>query len=321
MQELKDKLQIDTTYTKLYRKKKEPEEMNHVKDNIFLQKGYNYQADVLHLPTDSFGYSKLLIVLDLADDSFDIEKMKDSEAPDLTLTAYKRMLSRKIISIPKASMTTDGASSFKSVFKDFLFDNGVHHKTTRAGRHKSMASIDNLCRQLGDLFNGAMNAQELKTKKPSKAWTKHIDLVRIELNKFRRKKLPDDITTYDYPVFDPTKEETTQTLKNYDIDMKKLGISNSDIKFKLIRQKYKVGDLVNILLSEPEDILGKKQPTKNFRMGDVRLSREKYRVKSVVYFAGNPPYRYLLDALENASAKVKNRVKDVSFQESEMRQV
>ena len=95
MQELKDKLQIDTTYTKLYRKKKEPEEMNHVKDNIFLQKGYNYQADVLHLPTDSFGYSKLLIVLDLADDSFDIEKMKDSEAPDLTLTAYKRMLSRK----------------------------------------------------------------------------------------------------------------------------------------------------------------------------------------------------------------------------------
>ena len=109
--------------------------MNHVKDNIFLQKGYNYQADVLHLPTDSFGYSKLLIVLDLADDSFDIEKMKDSEAPDLTLTAYTRMLSRKIIPIPKASMTTDGASSFTSAFNDFLFDNGVHHKTTRAGRH------------------------------------------------------------------------------------------------------------------------------------------------------------------------------------------
>ena len=171
MQELKDKLQIDTTYTKLYRKKKEPEEMNHVKDNIFLQKGYNYQADVLHLPTDSFGYSKLLIVLDLADDSFDIEKMKDSEAPDLTLTAYKRMLSRKIISIPKASMTTDGASSFKSVFDDFLFDNGVHHKTTRAGRHRQMQNIDNLCRQLGDLFNGAMNAQEIKTGKTSKAWT------------------------------------------------------------------------------------------------------------------------------------------------------
>ena len=103
--------------------------------------------------------------------------------------------------------------------------------------------------------------------------------------------------------------------------MKKLGISNSDIKFKLIRQKYKVGDLVNILLSEPEDILGKKQPTKNFRMGDVRLSREKYRVKSVVYFAGNPPYRYILEALENASGRIKNRVLDVRFQESEMRQI
>jgi len=321
MQEIKDKLHIDTTYTKLYRKKTGTTETNHVKDNIFLQKGFNYQADILHLPTDLFGYSKLLIVLDLADDSFDIEKMKDSEAPDLTLTAYKRMLSRKIISIPKASMTTDGASSFKSVFDDFLFDNGVHHKTTRAGRHRQMQNIDNLCRELGSLFNGAMNAQEIKTGKTSKAWTKHIDLVRIELNKFRRKKLPDDITTFDYPIFDPTKEEPTQTLKNYVIDMKKLGVSNSDKKFKLIKQKYKVGDLVNILLSEPEDALGKKQSTKNFRVGDTRLSREKYRVVSVIYFAGNPPYRYILEALENASGRTKNRIKDVSFQESDMKTI
>ena len=77
---------------------------------------------------------------------------------------------------------------------------------------------------------------------------------------------------------------------------------------------------MNILLSEPEDILGKKQPTNNFRMGDVRLSREKYRVKSIIYYAGNPPYRYLLEALDGASAKVKKRVLDVSFQESEMKQ-
>ena len=320
MQEIKDKLGIDDTFTKLYRKKKEPDEMNHVKDNIYLQKGYNFQADVLHLPKDNFGYSKLLIVLDLADDSFDIEKMRDSETADQTLKAYKRMLNRKITSIPKASMTTDGASSFKSEFNDFLFENGVHHRTTRAGRHRQMQNIDNLCRQLGDLFNGAMNAQELKTKKPSKAWTKYIDLVRIELNKFRRKKLPDDITTYEYPIFDPTKGEPTQTLKNYDIDMKKLGVSNSDKTFKLIKQKFKVGDLVNILLSEPEDILGKKQPTNNFRMGDVRLSREKYRVKSIIYYAGNPPYRYILEALDNASSRIKKRVLDVSFQESEMKQ-
>ena len=184
-----------------------------------------------------------------------------------------------------------------------------------------MQNIDNLCRELGSLFNGAMNAQEIKTGKTSKAWTKHIDLVRIELNKFRRKKLPDDITTFEYPVFDPTKKETTKILKNYDIDMKKLGVSNSDTKFKLIKQKYKVGDLVNILLSEPEDALGKKQSTKNFRVGDTRISREKYIVKSVIYFAGNPPYRYLLEALDGASSRTKIRIKEVSFQESEMRQI
>ena len=44
MQEIKEKLQIDTTYTELYRKENEPEKMNHIKDNFFLKKGYNYQA-------------------------------------------------------------------------------------------------------------------------------------------------------------------------------------------------------------------------------------------------------------------------------------
>jgi hypothetical protein len=33
-------------------------------------------ADILHLPTDTFGFNKLLVVVDLATNAFDIEKMK-----------------------------------------------------------------------------------------------------------------------------------------------------------------------------------------------------------------------------------------------------
>ena len=328
MQELKNSLNIDNTYSKLYRKTKKTGDMNHVKENIYLQKGYNYQADILHLPTDKFGWSKLLIVVDMADDSFDIEKMKDSEAADLTLSAYKRMLDRKdpYISIPLASLTTDGASSFGASFHSYLKDNGVRHKVTRAGRHKQMANIDNLCRQLGDLFNGAMNAVESKSKKMSRAWTQHIATVRTELNYIRTKSLPRDITTVNYNIFDPTISNKAASLSDYDIiDTEALGLKPEIFKVK--KPKYKIGDEVNIMLSEPEDALGNKQSTKVFRMGDFRVSEEKYTVRSVLYYAGVASYRYLLDAPAYVSGptgkynKIKKRVEDVSFTEDEMKQL
>jgi len=55
MKAIKNSFNIDDTYKKLYRRQKLPaSQQNHVKDNAFLVKGYNYMADVLHLPVDSF---------------------------------------------------------------------------------------------------------------------------------------------------------------------------------------------------------------------------------------------------------------------------
>ena len=31
-------------------------------------------ADILHLPTDKFGFNKLLVIVDIGSDDFDIEK-------------------------------------------------------------------------------------------------------------------------------------------------------------------------------------------------------------------------------------------------------
>ena len=68
-----------------------------------------------------------------------------------------------------------------------------------------------------------------------------------------------------------------------------------------IKPKYKVGDLVNVLLEEPQTILGKKQPTKNFRMGDLRLEKKKRKVLKLLYYSGPNHYRYLIEGLPNAS--------------------
>jgi hypothetical protein len=305
MKALKQNLGIDETYTKLYRRPTAlpASEQTRVKDNVFLVKGYNYMGDILHLPTDAFGYCKLLVVCDIADDSCDFEKMKDSESAPETLRAFKRMLERGVLSLPKASLTTDGGSGFKGEFHKFLYDNVIDHRVARVGRHHQLSNVDNLCRQLGEIFHGIMNAKEEQTGKQSKKWVYAIDTVRDQLNAYRQKKLPKDITTYQYPIFDPTVEpkKSVKKVKGRGLEEDIQSYPTDGVKYKMIKPKFKVGDMVNVLLQEPVNALGKKHVDKRFRMGDYRLSKKKYRVSQVLYYSGNPPYRYLIEGLPNAS--------------------
>jgi len=296
---LKQSFGIDDTFTKSYRRPTRADEMTKVKEQIPLIEGYNQMIDVLHLPTDKFGYNKLLVVVDIATDAFDIEKMK-GETGDESLVAFNRILKRGIVKFPYASILTDGGSSFKGNFHKFLYERGVNHRVARPGRHHQLSNVDNLCRQLGDIFNGIMNKKEAETGKVSKAWTHAIDDVRDKLNAYRRSrgmKMPKDITTYEYPIFDNLEEakmknENKKSLKYLDDEEK---------EYKVINPKYKVGDLVNVLLEEPRTVNDKKQPTKNFRMGDLRLEKKKRKIIKVLYYNGPNPYRYLIEGLPNAS--------------------
>ena len=306
MKALKNSFQIDDTYTKLYRRPTRADEMTKVKDQIPLVEGYNEMIDILHLPTDKFGYNKLLVIVDIATDAFDIEKMR-GESVDETLTAFHKIMKRGIIKFPYASVLTDGGSSFKGYFHKYLYDRGVNHRTARVGRHKQLSNVDSLCRQLGDVFNGIMNKKEAETGKQSKAWTHAIDEVREKLNVYRKKrgkKLPKDITTHEYPIFDntvPKMKFKTKREKGGDLkqDLEKFPIEEQI--YTQIKPKYKVGDLVNVLLEEPRTMLDKKQPTKNFRMGDLRLEKKKRKITNVLYYNGPNPYRYLIEGLPNAS--------------------
>ena len=132
-----------------------------------------------------------------------------------------------------------------------------------------------------------------------------IDDVRTKLNSYRRSrgvKIPKDITTYEYPIFDNLVPKI-KTIKRKGGDIKE-DINNfqtDEQEYKIINPKFKVGELVNVLLEEPQTILGKKQPTKNFRMGDLRLEKKKRKILKVLYYSGPNPYRYLIQGLPNAS--------------------
>jgi len=72
MKALLQGLNINEKFTNVSREKRS---FNTIKHNIPLIANYNYMADLLFLPTASFGYKYLLVMVDLATDEFDIEQI------------------------------------------------------------------------------------------------------------------------------------------------------------------------------------------------------------------------------------------------------
>lgn len=285
-------LNINETYTK---PSKKPKEFTKVRDNVPLIEHYNYMSDILFLPETKEKYKYCLVVVDLANGEFDIEPLRTKEA-DETKKAILSMFKRSYIKKPYASIQTDGGKEFKGSMDKWMYDESIFHKETVPDRHSQMSVVESLNKQLGRLFNGYMNGVEAKTGKQYNEWTDVIDKVREELNKIRKKNLPKDWTTYDYPDPDFDKES-----------------------------KFKVGDVVYYKLEVPRNMLGHKQSTKNFREGDVRWNiKEPRKIVNVIPYAGKVPYRYMLEGMTNVSytaeqlMKAPEQEKDTKYEVKEI---
>jgi hypothetical protein len=270
-------LGIDESYTKAPKK---PKVFTKVKDNVALIEDNNHQLDILHLPTTKFGYKYLLVAVDLATDEFDIEPLKQITSVTC-LNAYQNMIQREYIRKPKASVSTDGGPEFKGVFNDWLKKNQLFHKVGIPDRHSQMANVESLNRSLGRLIMGYLNKLELKTGKTQTSWLAIVETIRKQLNKIRKKKVPKNINSYEYPHFDPFEIKNGKEI--------------------YIKAKYKLGDLVYYLSEVPLTALGKKQPTKNFREGDRRYHIEPKKIEEIYFYSKPVHYRYKLTGLNNVS--------------------
>ena len=279
---LLEQLNIDETFTK---KPPKIKSYNHVKDNIPLVEDYNMMADLLFLPTARFGFKYLFVIVDLASDEFDIEPIKNKE-PSTVLAAMKKCFAREHLNKPEYSLKTDGGNEFKNVFHKYLYDDSILHKVSLPHRHKSMANVESLNRTLGKLLNGYMNSKEVQTGKKFVNWTEAVPTIRTELNKIRKKKLPSNINSYEYPTTDNTVPLT-----------KRQGVTI----YKIVQPKYKIDDSVHRVLDYPQDALGNKQPTATFREGDFRFEGKPRKIEQIFEYAGNPLYRYQLAGLKNVS--------------------
>ena len=277
MKALKESLKIDTNLVKFTNSTVENKEFTKVKDQVPTIKNYNFMSDTLYLPEDKKGFKYLLVCVDLADDAFDIEPMKEVNDKS-TLDAYKKMLKRKFIKLAEYTMATDSGNEFKGVYHNFIFNNNIYHKVGRAGRHTQQSNVENLNKTISGLFNSYMTTQERKTGKVYREWTDILSKVRIGLNKLRKKTL-DNPFTHKYEPFNNINEKSG----------------------KIIKPKFSVGEDVYVINQKPKDTFGKNQPTEKFRKGDFYWETEKRTITEVLNFNGPIPYRYIVSGITNAS--------------------
>ena len=274
---LLQELGIDESHTKAPNKAKV---FTKVKDNVALIEGNNQQLDILYLPTSTFGYKYLLVAVDLATDEFDIEPLKTLSASSC-LNGYRNMFQRGHIYKPKATVTTDGGSEFKGVFNSWLKENNIFHRVVVPDRHTQTSNVESMNRTLGRLIMGHLNSLEIKKGKPQTSWISIINTIRDKLNKIRKIKVPKDINSYEYPHFDPIVQKGKKQI--------------------YLEPKYKIGDSVYYLSEVPLTALGKKQPTKTFRMGDRKWAMEPKTIEDIYYYSPPVNYRYKLSDLNNVS--------------------
>ena len=232
MDKLKKALNINEKFTK---RLKEQKVYNKVKASVPLIEHYNYMADILFLPTDEKTKDKyLLVIVDLANDEFDIEPIKNKDSKTV-LDAMLNIFKRKYIKKPYASIVTDSGTEFKSVFHKYLYDNSIYQKTTIPGRHKQTANVERLNRTLGSLINGYLNSKEEETGKPYNNWVSIIPTIRDQLNKIRKKNLPKDLTSYIYPT---TFDNRGKHIKTKPADY-----------YEELKPKFNIGDIVLFIKS------------------------------------------------------------------------
>jgi transposase InsO family protein len=258
---LLEELDIDETYTKVHTKAK----YDHIKENTMPVQDYNLQCDLLMLPKTKAGYRYLFVILDLWSDEIDVRALKTKESEEVLKALKSIFKSGKYIKKPKASIRTDSGSEFKSVFHQYLYDEGILHSVSLPNRHKQTGSVESVNKLLGRFLNTFMN---------NNSTTEWTDLLKpkqnliFELNKIRKIK-DEDPFTYEHPA--P----------------------------KRIISKYNVGDMVIRKLDTPMNGDNNKE-NGGFRVGDLRYDKfQPRKVLKILYYPQN--IRYMIEGFPQVS--------------------
>jgi hypothetical protein len=266
---LMSELKIDETYTKPFRHKIN---YDRVKDVIPPLEDYNFQADLLMLPTTNKGFKYLLTVVDLWSDELDAIPLKTKESSEV-LQAFKKVFTRGYLSKPYATIRTDSGTEFKGEVDKYLYENSILHSVSIPGRHRQTANIENVNKLLARFLMTYINNKESQLGKTFNEWTEILDDLIKKLNKIRKR-----------PNGNPYRPRT------------------NTFNLKLLNEpKFKVGDIVIRKLDIPKNALNNYELTNpKFRMGDYRWDyKEPKSITKVLIYNNN--FRYVLSGFPNVS--------------------
>jgi transposase InsO family protein len=241
--------------------------------SIVPEEDYNYMSDLIEMPTTSKGFKWLLVMLDLATNEFDIEAMK-SKTADSTLNAFKLIIKRGILKLPEISLKTDNGTEFLGSFRKFLTDHGVMHKTSLPYRKQQMGPVESLNKTVARILMTFINDKSVELGKDYYDWTDILDIVREEVNSYRKRDLNKLKEYQSKRFFDPTEAGEPE---------------------------FQVGDYVHWKMDRPTDIRGTPINDSKFRMGDRIFSLETRKIVDILCYPSKPYYRYKLQDMVNVS--------------------
>ena len=291
MKQLMNSFEIDD---KLYKKNFKTKEFNKIFYEIPHENNYNLMADLLFLPKTPDDYKYLLVITDIYNSKFDIEPIKNKESQTV-LNALLKIFERDYIKNPKASISTDAGTEFKNVFNDYLYKNNIYHKISSTSRHTQQANVESLNRILGKIIMIYLSNKSKETDTVFTDWTKILQKIRTNLNKYRNNQ------------FKIKKEKYDKELKAKTKSIKDVKVDGLDVKIRELKQikkpkaKYKVGDFVRYLLEQPKNVFNEKLSGQKFRQGDLFFSNDIKKIVNVVFMSSKPYYRYMLEGIKTNS--------------------
>ena len=247
-------------------KKDTKEDMPHIKNNIF-KPFILHQADILYLPTSQFGYKYCLVCVDVYNSKIDAIAIKDRNSNTIVKSLETIYLKNKILGLPITIQFDNGTEFNNKEVKSLMKKLETNIKYTLTNRHRQNSVVEKANKRLGTLILKFQGINELIKKKKSTAWHKNLPKLIDFLNKNIR------VNTNKY---DPYADVTGN---------------------KEFIELLSIGDSVHKILDYPIRANDDKRVGSNFRTGDIRWTKDKFKIIHIIL---NPktPVMYMLNKLD-----------------------
>ena len=247
-------------------KQDKKDDMPHIRNNIF-EPFILHQCDILYLPTSQFGFKYCLVCVDVYNSKIDAVALKEKTSKAIVKGLETIYLTHNILELPITIQFDNGTEFNNNDVKKLMKKFETNIKFTLTNRHRQNGVVEKANNRIGSLILKYQAENEIITKKKMTAWHTHLPKFIEFLNK--QNKVP---TT----IYDPLADVA----------------GNKDL-IELLN----IGDKVHKILDYPIRAHDDKRVGSNFRSGDIRFSKDKFKIMNIIL---NPkmPVLYMINKLD-----------------------